>query len=361
MDGAAVALNENRRYTVTGRAVGLFMALLLVVACGGDGPSDPTGGDPAPSGERILFSRDSLGARSLASVRPDGSDLQHIRGPVAESFGDFRVSRDQSRIAVVAGRNVRVLDAEGNVIGGTTWPDGAWFTDLSPDGRRLLWSRFDQAQSAFEIYTTAPDGSDVRSVRLFPEVAYSYVKAPRYLSSGLTTRIVFVAVTSDFGAEIYSMRLDGDDLRRLTDTDDGKDHPVPSPDGGRVAYVTFRTLESVGANGGESRVLMSTADFQAESHVDEVIWSRDGSTIVAYVESSNPGFWTVSRGGGDASRITEGGPFHYGYSVSPDGRRLVYSDSDRDLVLVDVDTGERELLLGETDLINERQPLWLPE
>ncbi|MFW6083926.1 MAG: hypothetical protein ACODAA_01820, partial [Gemmatimonadota bacterium] len=132
MDCPGVASTENEPRTVTGRAVSLFASALLIMACGGDGPSEPSGGDPGQSGERILFARDSLGVRSLASVRPDGSDLRFIRGPVAESFPNFRVSRDQSRIAVVAGRNIRVLDAGGDVVGETTWPDGAWFDDLSP-------------------------------------------------------------------------------------------------------------------------------------------------------------------------------------------------------------------------------------
>ncbi|MFW6084197.1 MAG: TolB family protein, partial [Gemmatimonadota bacterium] len=72
-------------------------------------------------------------------------------------------------------------------------------------------------------------------------------------------------------------------------------------------------------------------------------------------------FWVVSREGGDARRITEGGPFHSGYAVSPNGRRLVYADVDEDLVIVDVDTGERDLFLGMTEPIDEASPVWLPE
>lgn len=346
---------------VFGRPVGLLACLLVLSACGDQSPSGPYDGDPGALEGRIVFARDSLGARALASVRPDGSDLQFIRGPVAESFANLDFSQDRSRVVVVPGRNVRVLDADGNVVGETAWPDGAWFDDLSPDGQRLLWWRFDVGQSAYEIYTTDPDGSDVRTVRSFPEADYEYVKASRYLSAGGGTRIVFVGLTSEHGAEIYSMETDGSDLQRLTDTDDGKDFPVPSPEGGRIAYVTFRALESVSAGGGASVVLMGTPDFQAESQVDEVAWSWDGSTVVAYVESSNPGFWAVNRGGGSVRRVTEGGPFHYGYAVSPDGSKIVVSDADEDLVLLDVETGERELLLGETELIAETDPIWLPE
>lgn len=342
------------------RPVGLLACLLVLTACGDQSPSGPDDDSGVPEG-RIVFARDSLGATALASARPDGSDLQFIRGPVAESFQNLDFSHDWSRVVVVPGRNVRVLDADGNVVGETAWPDGAWFDDLSPDGERLLWWRFDVGQSAYEIYTTDPDGSDIRTVRLFPEADYEYVKASHYLSAPASTRIVFVGLTSEHGAEIYSMDTAGSDLQRLTDTDDGKDFPVPSPDGGRIAYVTFRTLESVSAGGGASVVLMGSSDFQADSNVDEVAWSWDGSTVVAYVESSNPGFWAVSRGGGDARRITEGGPFHYGYAVSPDGSQIVVSDADKDLVLIDVETGERELLLGETDLIAETDPIWLPE
>ena len=62
---------------------------------------------------------------------------------------------------------------------------------------------------------------------------------------------------------------------------------------------------------------------------DNPVWTPDGKSIV--FRSTNPaapGLYAIhSDGSGEAKRLTEGKPFEFPYSFSPDGKRLVIHQS----------------------------------
>lgn len=136
-----------------------------------------SGWDPAwsPDGKTILFASDMEGAIQLFSIRTDGSELKKI-----------------SSLPSIRGRN-----------------------DWSPDGQFIVtysgqpWNR--------DVYIMNADGSNARM--LSPTGGNS--QGPSFSPDGQ-----WVAFTSyfdkygdDHGCEIYIMRVDGTDVRRLTNND----------------------------------------------------------------------------------------------------------------------------------------------
>jgi Tol biopolymer transport system component len=135
------------------------------------------GWDPtwSPDGSTILFASDSDGAVQLVTIRSDGSELKRI-----------------SSLPAIRGRS-----------------------DWSPDGQFIVtysgepWKR--------DVYIMNADGSNAHM--LSPTGGNS--QGPSFSPDGK-----WVAFTSYFdqygednGCEIYIMRVDGSDVRRLTDND----------------------------------------------------------------------------------------------------------------------------------------------
>lgn len=136
-----------------------------------------SGWDPtwSPNGKRILFASDRYGAVQLYTVRLDGSDLQAV-----------------TSLPAIRGRS-----------------------DWSPDGNFIVtysgaaWNR--------ELYIMNADGTNVR--QLTPSGGNS--QGPAFSPDGKW--VVFTAYFDhygdDHGCEIYVIRTDGSDLRRLTNND----------------------------------------------------------------------------------------------------------------------------------------------
>ena len=132
------------------------------------------GWDPtwSPDGERILFASDRDGSVQLYTIRPDGSKLNRI-----------------SNLPSIRGRS-----------------------DWSPNGQYIVTYSGDAWQR--ELFIMNADGSNVR--QLTPSGGNS--QGPSFSTDG--NWVVFTAYFDHFGddhgCEIYIIRIDGTDLRRLT-------------------------------------------------------------------------------------------------------------------------------------------------
>jgi TolB protein len=133
------------------------------------------GWDPtwSPDGTQILFASDAQGATQLYIINLDGSGLQRVT-----NFDSMRGRSDWS-------------------------PDGAWMVTYSGEA----WKR--------EIFIFRPDLSDLR--QLTPAGGNS--QGPSFSPDGkwITFTAYFNHFGDDLGCEIYIIRFDGTDLRRLTD------------------------------------------------------------------------------------------------------------------------------------------------
>jgi hypothetical protein len=137
------------------------------------------------------------------------------------------------------------------------------------------------------------------------------------------------------GAEVWTMRQDGSDLRRLS----RGGQPAWSPDGTRLVLVADQRLMIVGAEGGEATPLNIVGD--PEFGPSNPVWSPDGA-LIAF--SGGDGLYVVPAGGG-AARLLVSSP-QQRVSWSPDGAQLAFVAQDGAVTVVNRDGSERHALPG---------------
>ncbi|MCP4201590.1 MAG: hypothetical protein GY769_06600 [bacterium] len=169
----------------------------------------------SPDGEWIVFSstRDAY-SRELS---PEEAKALEIK---PSFFGElYRMRSDGSDLE-------RLTDAEGY--------DGGPF--FFPDGKRIVWRRFDREGLTADIWTAAADGSDARRITDFGAMSW----APYVHPSG--GYILFASNKLGFSNfEIYMVDVEG--LRepvQITSTDGFDGLPVPTPDGKRLLWTSSR-------------------------------------------------------------------------------------------------------------------------
>jgi Tol biopolymer transport system component len=123
--------------------------------------------------------------------------------------------------------------------------DGGPF--FSPDGKRIIWRRFDTSGLIANVFTMNPDGTDVRQITDFGAMSW----APYIHPSG--QYILFASNKLGFeNFEVYMVDIDGKkEPVRVTYSDGFDGLPVPSPDGRQVAWTSTR------AGGSEGQIFLA--------------------------------------------------------------------------------------------------------
>jgi Tol biopolymer transport system component len=123
--------------------------------------------------------------------------------------------------------------------------DGGPF--FSPDGKRIIWRRFDTSGLIANVFTMNPDGSDVRQITDFGAMSW----APYIHPSG--QYILFASNKLGFeNFEVYLVDIDGKkEPVRVTYADGFDGLPVPSPDGRQLAWTSTR------AGGSEGQIFLA--------------------------------------------------------------------------------------------------------
>lgn len=228
----------------------------------------------------------------------------------------------------------------------------------SPGGTMIAFTRDTTASTtdaAGDIYVMRQDGSEVRRLTATSAAEYS----PSWSPDG--ARIAFSSNRSG-SFEIYTMRIDGSDVRRIT-TNVADDYaPSWSPDGTRIAFHSYRsgsgdiyTMTPSGEN--VARITASPAFDLAPN------WSPSGSKIAfASDRAGDFDIYTVSANGSGVANVTnDPSSFDLNPSWSPDGSLIVYDGdpySDLDVLAVPATGGTPELLTIELD--DEWSPDWQP-
>lgn len=236
---------------------------------------------------------------------------------------------------------------------------------ISPDGARVAFSvkryDFEAGESWSEIWTIAPDGTDLRQMTVSAKGARHADADPRFSPDGKT--LLFVSDRSGTG-QLWTMAVDGGEPRRLTDFPLGVDGPIYRPDG-RFIAVKADVYPECGADAAcNEKIADAVDDGKLKVHVADALlyrhWTawRDGrythvllvdATSGEVVKDLTPGRWdspTFSLSGGR------------GYDFSPDGKELVYvsnhdpdsaSSTNADLWRVPADP---EATIDETTAVN---------
>jgi len=214
-----------------------------------------------------------------AAGSPDGTRIAYVvRGP-----------NDARRIYVADrdGRNPRPIGTEDGLDG---WP--AW----SPDGNRIAF----QSGSPADIFVVNVDGTGLTRLTQDPLPAVTSEVNPAWSPDG--TRIAFAGnVNGHF--DIFTMRPDGSDLLRLTDTPDSEVEPSWSPAGDRlvvrrVSLASEWDIVVLAANGA-TLLPIALPGWQSAP-----AWKPDGESIAF------------------TSRLTLDDPWQV-WSVAPDGSGAV--------------------------------------
>jgi Tol biopolymer transport system component len=290
-------------------------ARLWTVGRDGSDPSPVTDGrhqDLQPvwsaDGSRIFFVSDRAGSLDVWSVRVDTSGRPQGEPAPATTgvgVGSFALSPDGRRIVytkVAERSNIWALPVGAG--GRLAWSDARpvttenhtlEFLDVSSDARRLV---FDSNRGgAMDIWTMTLDGTDLR--RVSTDAADEW--HPSLSSDG---REVAFHSLRDGNREIYAAPVAGGPARRLTEHPAKDWLPRWSPAGALIAFNSDRNGSQdvfvVPAAGGEARALTSEP---ANDH--NPIWSPDGRTIAfASNREGTDEVYLLPVEGGRARRLT---------------------------------------------------------
>ncbi len=244
----------------------------------------------SPDGSRIAFVSSEAGQRDVWVVAAEGGEPVRLTDDPAD---DYRPAwfPDGGSLAFVSERTGRAAIWRVGQLGGgaTLLVDDAYFPAISPDGRRIAFSRLD-------------DAGDL---------------------------CIFVAPLDDPAA-----------ARQLTRTGEGlwaHRSPAWSPDGRTICYATHHDLWLVGADGKGARQLLQDGIYDSNP-----VWSPGGRWI--YFDSrrdDNQALWRASVRGGSPMRLSLGSRDEQHVSLSVDGSRLAYSTElqDSDIAILDRRTG----------------------
>ena len=208
----------------------------------------------SPDGKKIAFDTDrgdadpsdDIAINDVFTMNADGSSVKNVTGSKGVS-GDPGWAPDGSSIAFQSDRGaypqkqgVYVIRPDGTHLRRiTTLPADATEDHaprFSPDGRRLVFTRFNAGQ---EFQNSALFSVDLRGNNLRQLTSFSIGAGDADWSPD-GTRIVFEAAPSAFArGDVYVIRADGKQLRNLTQNppSDGSADPVWSPDGTKIVFL----------------------------------------------------------------------------------------------------------------------------
>ena len=184
---------------------------------------------------------------------------------------------------------------------------------------------------------------------------------PFFLNDG-DSRIVFRS-DRDGDFEIYSMKADGSDLRRLTNNTAYDDFPVYSPDGKKIAFVSDRhgppDIYVMHADGSRQRRL--TADNGPVNAFPA--WSPDGEKLAFSSDrDGNREIYLMDANGSNPVNLTNDPGYDAAPAWSPDGTRILFNtrrDGNLEIYIMNAD-GSNQTRITQNYTADEF-PIWSPD
>lgn len=269
---------------------------------------------------RYWFSTD------IYTLDRDGTGLERVLGGV-HAHNHASLSRDGSTLAFESfrygGRDIFVANADGIGVRNVTQTSAmSDYPSYTPDGRHIVFQS--ERAGHREIYRMVRDGSDVRNLTNNPEDD----RAPKVSLDG--TEIVFISFRDSRWGDIYTMNLDGGDVRKVT------------PDG------FFEELNQFAI----------AVDFTPDRQT--IVFE---SVPILTVGEAHWDIWRIDRDGTDARRLTDTpGTNRSSFpEVSPDGRSVLYHsnrEGNSEVYRMDLDGGNKANLTN--DPAGDHYPVWSP-
>jgi Tol biopolymer transport system component len=287
--------------------------------------SSPT----TPSNGKIAFASDRDGNSEIYVMGADGTGQTRLTGsPEREDYPTW--SPDGRQIAFLKGRggmfSINVMNGDGkNTRQVTALSSELYGMSWSPDGTKIAF------HDSTDIFNINIDGT--HKVNLTGGQGYN--SQPSWSPDG--SRIAFVRSVGSYG-DIYTMKADGSDLRRVTASPPAPPNavtshsPAWSPDGGRLAMMTpqdtydAENLALVNPDGSDLQFILFPVATPSSVPFNYFIkaprWSPDGTKLVLYFTDPLTDFsqiWTVHRDGGGLTQLTN----NYPNNFNPDWQPLL--------------------------------------
>jgi len=266
-----------------------------------------------------------------------------------------------TEIAFVSTRSghpeISVMNADGsNARAATANRSINTFPNWSPSGESILYTSYRFANRPLLFVSTRGRGKPGRVLSRLGDRSgvYRGVFAP-------TGPKLAVVMSESEAAEIFSVSLDGKDLKRLTNNRVIDVSPTWSPDASRIAFVSDRSgspqIYLMNADGSDQRRLT----FQGSYNSDPA-WSPDGRWI-AYQARLEGQFdiWLIDPTGSTNVPLVSHPRSDEAPSWAPNGRKLAFSSTRRgraDIYVIDL-SGDNLLRLTE-NAGNNTSPSWGP-
>ena len=236
---------------------------------------------------------------------------------------------------------------------------------LSPDGRFLLATRYDESSAQTRIFDLH---SGLRSESIVGSDQWAWSPDGRFLAFVDEQGDLFKLSRPDFDKGETTFRLT--DATLLVRSRGDMSAPVWSPDGTRIAYQDFRAnvqqIYVVSADGSENFALIGADDREDRlSSASDPAWSPDGAQIAfVYELDGNPEIYVVEVETGNLTRITHHPSNDVAPLWSPDGSQLVFLSDRRyllgELILADLTEPLRFVPLDVTAFLAS-SPQWSPD
>jgi TolB protein len=251
---------------------------------------------------------------------------------------------------------VHVMSADGSELR-TATRNGSInkFPDWSPDGNTIVYTSYRHRNRPSLFLLTRGANSPGRILRDLDGMSPIYRGV--FDPSGQRLAVV---MTRDGASNIFSVRANGGDLRRLTNNRLIDISPSWSPDGRRLAFVSDRTgspqVYIMNADGSEQRRLTFNGSYNTAP-----AWSPDGRWI-AYESRVGGQFdiWLIDPEGRTNVPLVTHPRSDESPAWSPDSRKLAFSSKRRgraDIYVVDI-TGQHVRQITEGG--ENTSPAWGP-
>lgn len=243
------------------------------------------------------------------------------------------------------------------------------FSSLAQDGkptseRPIVFASNREGKNKFGIFSMKMDGSEVKSLSKSDMVEVDPVLSPD------GKQVAFVAMKTGEKPEggIYIVNVDGKERKKIADVKGLATSPVWSPDGKRIAFTSFAM--DMAAPPKFSLQVMDT-DGKNKKEIGEGIisdWSSDGKKmLIARMEGGmgfEPHMYMIDADGSNAKKLVDEKAMMGIFS--PDGKRILFlSGKDQpapgeqdqpDIYVMNVDGSEKKQLTKSADI--EMSPRW---